>query len=250
MNMDKSPEIAPAAQSPCAGCHEEFSTSAMKDVGNHLFCGACFQNLMTPQAAPQPSPSLSGVLEVEKAPAKDGCLLCGLAMPDGPAVRIGALGLCGSCHQGLTLQPVEAQASTSSFTPPEPAEPEESQPSYTPGSAHTTCTGCRRSMPGPGSYKEIAGGLYCPECFYSGKAPSAETEDSAQSSEPDSLATHESRDGSCESCTRVPASSSLTPVEGFLICEACLSTEPKLALAIARARHTKRLEDIAQDLIT
>jgi hypothetical protein len=37
-------------------------------------------------------------------------------------------------------------------------------------------------------------------------------------------------------------------VEGFAICQACLTTDPKLALWIARARHQKRLQRIKSEI--
>ncbi len=252
--MDQSSDNDQPPQTSCAGCQGVFEASTMSDVGNHLFCKACFDNLLEPKEEPKPATTsaapTTGHLTVEPAPAEPGCLLCSAPMPNGPAARIGTLGLCQSCHEGLTLDPPEETSE-----PTEPTSPEEDAPPagphYTPGSTTTHCTGCGRPMPGPGSFTEQGGGAYCPECVYSGKATTEATsvaEAPLASPAPSPVASAERPNG-CESCMRAFTQTNLEPTEGFWLCVACSSSNPKLALAIARARHSKKLESIAHELV-
>jgi hypothetical protein len=50
--------------------------------------------------------------------------------------------------------------------------------------------------------------------------------------------------GECDSCGKSVSLGRLEVRGGFSLCRACLSTDPDLALEIARGRHRKRLEEL------
>jgi hypothetical protein len=52
----------------------------------------------------------------------------------------------------------------------------------------------------------------------------------------------------CESCGKEVAEDKLQTVEGFAICQACLSSDAELAVHLARARHQKRLQRLKDKL--
>jgi len=103
----------------------------------------------------------------------------------------------------------------------------------------------------------VDGQPFCPDCFArlpveeSGSPSQAAHAESPVSGEPRSQ-TPVSAGGdallTCESCGRAVAPSRLKSVEGFMICSACLATDPSLAVDIARTRHKKRLEDVRKNL--
>ena len=256
--MDKSPDTS---LSLCAGCPESFERQAMNDVGGRLFCAPCFQALLNPEAkldapaqVPEPPALVFESLISEPQSTDARCLLCSALMPDGPAKKIGGVGLCEACYQGLTLEPIEPATRKRESREEESVALEQvnesprAEPRYTPGSGRTPCTGCGRIMPGPGSYQEISGGRYCPECVYGGKVPQE------AASSPDIVAEEKqakppSGISKCDSCERALSKTTYEVIDGFAICTACMTTEPELALAIAKARHTRRLQDQAKTIL-
>jgi RNA polymerase-binding transcription factor DksA len=52
----------------------------------------------------------------------------------------------------------------------------------------------------------------------------------------------------CESCGKDVPEDQLQTVEGFAICQACLSADDELAVHLARARHQKRLQRLKDKL--
>jgi hypothetical protein len=52
----------------------------------------------------------------------------------------------------------------------------------------------------------------------------------------------------CESCGKKVPEDQLQTVEGFTICQACLSSDAELAVRLARARHEKRLQRLKDEM--
>ena len=105
---------------------------------------------------------------------------------------------------------------------------------------------------------------YCPDCYYSlpeevrqaaeeaqavamaGEEAEA-VEVSAEEAIPTEVHELETPEG-CESCGKKLAEHHLQRVEGFAICQACLSSDAELAVHLARARHQKRLQRLKDEL--
>ena len=239
----------------CAGCPESFEPEDLKDVGNHLFCATCFDNLLKPA----PSPDLAPLELIFETQSEDNepelvnsklCFVCREPMPDGPDTTLGGLGICLSCREGLTLhipedEPAAAEASV-------PMDEKPPGPMYTPGSTSIQFVACPKMMPGPGSYHEVDGAAYCAECFYAGKAEVASpvNADAAKPAMPvkQALGPTEGAGESCDACMRPLVQGEFDRISGFRICRACISSNQTLALAIARVRHERFLEKIAKDL--
>jgi len=115
----------------------------------------------------------------------------------------------------------------------------------TPGTGTEWCTGCRRPMPGPGSYQLFAGRPYCPACVATRTRKTAPIRVPSDALDDDDAASPDA----CEACRRAidPAAVSLT--QGFRLCGACLHSDPELALAIARSRHQRRLARAGRRLL-
>lgn len=89
-------------------------------------------------------------------------------------------------------------------------------------------------MPGPGSYRILAGEPYCPACvpFYSVLNLGAH---------PRHPAAPAATGATCD-CCGAPLDPGAEPDEGFRFCRACVTSDRELALGVARARHRRKLE--------
>lgn len=125
------------------------------------------------------------------------------------------------------------------------------------------CAGCGKMIPEGGS-KRVEEEPYCPDCYYGlpeevrqaaeeaqAAATAREEEETAQISQeepaPVELPEVEAPEG-CESCGKAVPEDKLQTVEGFSICQACLSSDAELAVHLARARHQKRLQRLREEL--
>ena len=240
----------------CAGCEGSFESSDLKDVGGHSFCAACFDNLLKPAPVSDAAPTelifeRPSKVQETAAIASDLCFVCQEPMPTGPDTTLGGLGICLACRQGLTL-PIPEEAPT----PVEQADPLEQEPpgpTYTPGSAAVQCAGCPKIMPGPGSYHEVEGAPYCPECFYAGKAQAASQTHVDTLKAPvqikEAAGPTAGAGERCDACMRSLVANEFDRISGFRICQACTSSHQDLALGIARVRHQRYLENIASGLV-
>ncbi len=236
----------------CAGCRESFESADLKDVGSHLFCATCFDNLLKPASVEQPAPLEltfeSSAQEGSSAhEAAELCFVCQESMPDGPHTNLGGLGICLSCREGLTLRVPEDESVTASQEAEVAAQPP--GPTYTPGSASCSCAGCGRMMPGPGSFHEVDGASFCPDCFYK-RAETAAVEDNTMAPAPaQGVAPATAGAGeSCDACLRPLVHGCFDLLSGFRICRACTSSNEALALGIARVRHERYLQELAKAL--
>ena len=110
---------------------------------------------------------------------------------------------------------------------------------FTPGAETRWCAGCERPMPGPGSYRVIAGEPYCPACvpFYSAMNLGARPRHPTPVAQPGGRAVG----AGCDCCgAALELGAELR--EGFRLCTACLTSDAELALSVARARHRRKLE--------
>jgi formylmethanofuran dehydrogenase subunit E len=125
------------------------------------------------------------------------------------------------------------------------------------------CAGCGRMIPEGGS-KQVDEEPYCPDCFY---ALPEEVRQAAEEAEAAAMAGEEGEAAEisreleapvepheleavpgCESCGKAVPEDKLQAVEGFAICQACLSADAELAVHLARARHQKRLQKLREEL--
>jgi hypothetical protein len=246
-------------ESTCSGCQEIKATADMKDVGSHLFCTPCFANLMSPEPKTEPEPepisfSFESALQGEPKSESERCFVCQQELPEDGQTKLGSIGVCQSCREGLTLPPPEPPAKKAPVVETEEVDP---GPMYTPGSASYECSACQRGMPGPGSFHEVDGAYYCPDCFYSGKAQpqpsqpqsSVQTPSSAEPV-PEFIGQTPGAGEKCDACMRPLVRHYFEILSGFSICRACTSSNQDLALTIARVRHKRHLEEIAQGLVT
>jgi hypothetical protein len=230
----------------CFGCGGDFERALLEDVGDQLFCRLCLGRLLrrveergadaAPSAA-SPSPvaaeASTKVVAIAPvtaaAPAEAPCFLCGGPLRGEAFVRLRGFAICNGCSRALAGEGPDgdgeagasevASASMIAATPePEPA---------TPGADTAWCDGCGRAMPGPGSYRVVEGRALCPACAaaQAARAPARRT----GAGDP------------CDACRRLTASEQLRPTRGFRLCLACLESDPELAIALAQARHRRRL---------
>jgi formylmethanofuran dehydrogenase subunit E len=200
------------------------------------------------------------------------CGLCGAEIDAEQERRLGIWSLCPNCHQALVSAAPDKQDSFDRTAQYEieakdrsTEETTEEAPIHlqvqTGFMKSVNCHSCGRRIPGGGS-RLVDGRPYCPDCYYVRSiredvdAPRPETTESPRSAHfPGKLAGAADPgeigagvEPRCESCDREVNRESLMQVEGFAICQACLTTDPKLALWIARARHQKRLQRIKSEI--
>jgi formylmethanofuran dehydrogenase subunit E len=125
------------------------------------------------------------------------------------------------------------------------------------------CSECGRRIPAGGS-KNVDDEPYCPDCYYGlpeEVRQAAEEAEAAAMAGEEAEAAEMSREieaapelpeietpEGCESCGKDVPEDQLQTVEGFAICQACLSADDELAVHLARARHQKRLQRLKDKL--
>jgi len=267
----------------CFQCGAPTAASGLTRVGDGEFCARCFGELLNAEAGPRaaaesPAPVPRREEPVPAAPARATCLVCERDMDGEPAVAFLGGEICAGCSAEMAA---ELRAAPPSSKPGEtqPAAPSsrkgapEPSPVFTPGSGVTTCAGCERPMPGPGSYRVLRGKPYCPGClpFFARLAPEVyEAEPASNASNAsgfaaagpalapppaappavaheNSLAARRRCVPECDCCRRgLDASAEVR--EGFELCSACLGSDAELALLVAQARHRRALERLRSKL--
>jgi hypothetical protein len=115
-----------------------------------------------------------------------------------------------------------------------------------------------------GGSKQVEEEPYCPDCFYAlpeevrqAAEEAAAATMAAEEAEPAEVSPEEEiprgiheleTPEGCESCGKAVPEDKLQTVEGFSICQACLSSDAELAVHLARARHQKRLQRLKDEL--
>lgn len=256
----------------CYQCGINTPEQRLASVGDGQFCPQCFELLFV--GAPDPlateaSPAPYGTEDGSPQPEGHGggascrCLVCEESADRRDSVEFLGRMLCAACvvEMNRELEAAErAEQSTSAADSRLDRTQEERGDSsiaasndaheagvvFTPGAQTVLCAGCERPMPGPGSYRVLAGNRYCPACvpFYARQEglPPAEV---VASQVP--VVTDDSSAESCDCCSR-PMRSTANEVWGFRLCSACFSSDAKLASAIASARHRRRLERLYRSL--
>ena len=253
----------------CRKCGNEISGDEYRMVAEWPFCLTCFERLLSKPAEPPPAAeAAASEPPVESAVAPPGeadstatpetlrCLLCEKEITDGRCERLASWVFCPTCFGTLVSLPDEEDEPAAPRSKKSPLVP----PTY---AAHKSCKGCGRRIPERAA-KEIDGEPYCPDC-YTAKARSVTVvpeiratvnvtggvarprASSSRSQDKGRAAPREAGKG-CESYGRDVAEAALQTVEGFAICQACLSTDADMALHLARKRHHLYLERLKTEL--
>jgi formylmethanofuran dehydrogenase subunit E len=260
----------------CKKCGKDIAGDEYQMVAEWPFCMECFHGLMEkpakkvepevgvePPAEPEPDKedvSVSVVFEQ----ARQRCTLCEKEIEGDQYKKVGIWMFCPDCYLDMTPRP----------KPPPPPEPEEEAVDEEEEAAmrarfrvkfmhRVKCSACGKMIPEGGS-KQVDEEPYCPDCFY---ALPEEVRQAAEEAQAAALAGEEAEavevspegaiprevreleapDG-CESCGKAVPKDKLQTVEGFAICQACLSSDAELAVHLARARHQKRLQRLRHEL--
>ena len=259
----------------CKKCGKDVSGEEYRMVAEWPFCMECFHGLMEKPAKKvepeveveppaEPEPEKEGVsVEVVFEQARKKCTLCEKEIEGDQYKKVGIWTFCPDCHLDMTPRQ----------KPPPPPEPEEEAVDEEEEAMkarfrikymhRVKCVGCGKMIPEGGS-KQVEAEPYCPDCYYAlpeevrqaaeeaaAAAMAGEEEETAEISQeepaPVELTEVEAPPG-CESCGKTVPEDKLKTVEGFAICQACLSSDAELAVHLARARHQKRLQRLKDEL--
>jgi len=256
----------------CKKCGKDVSGEEYRMVAEWPFCMECFQGLME-KAAKKVEPPAEKMVKPEKKEAavkvvfetaKRRCTLCEKEIEGDQYKKVGIWIFCPDCHVDMTPRP----------KPPPPPEPEEEAVDEEEEAAmrarfrikymhRVKCAGCGKMIPQGGS-KQVEEEPYCPDCYY---GLPEEVRQAAEEAQTAAMAGEESTPGEitqeepapaklpeveaaggCESCGKEVPEDKLQTVEGFVICQACLSSDAELAVHLARARHQKRLQRLKKEM--
>ena len=260
----------------CKKCGKDIAGEEHRMVAEWPFCMDCFQQLMEKpakkvepeveiEALAEPEPEKEDVsVEVVFEQEKQKCTLCGKETKGEQYKKVGIWTFCPECHLDMTPRP----------KPPPPPETEEEVVDEAEEAAlrarfrvkythRVKCAECGRMIPEGGS-KQVEEEPYCPDCYY---GLPEEVRQAAEEAEAAAMAGEEAEAAEispeieppmeppeleavpgCESCGKEVAEDKLQTVEGFAICQACLSADDELAVHLARARHQKRLQRLKDEL--
>jgi len=234
----------------CFGCGARIPPDLGEPVGDAMFCPACLGRMLrrvdergtsvtggparqapghagmngTVRAAGTSAGPDADRAPVASAPPADApCFVCGEPLGGDSVVELRGFAICPSCAHGLIGDDAAPEAAPhpkpDTAVTPGP-EPTPARIQVTPGSGTEWCSRCGRAMPGPGSYQLLDGRPHCAACV---------------------AARARAADAACDACTRIVTPSSLRETDGFQLCAACHASDPELAVALARARHQRRL---------
>lgn len=214
------PRVARVAEA-CLVCERSIRGDAAVSFLGGQICGACNAQMQRElRAAEGEAPADAGVASVAR-PAEDAAAADELARSRAAVTQRAPAGAAAQADDRATGQAPLA---------------------FTPGAQTRWCAGCERPMPGPGSYRVIAGEPYCPACvpFYSamnlGARPRHPT--------PVAPSTGSAGCDCCSAALELGAELS----EGFRFCKACFTSDAALALSVARARHRRKLEALRAEI--
>ncbi|HKE15792.1 MAG TPA: hypothetical protein VKB80_13040 [Kofleriaceae bacterium] len=238
----------------CFGCGGRFDRALVEEVGDALFCRLCVGRLLrrveerdgADRAAPRAQAGAAGAVS---APAADApCFLCGEPLEGEAFVRLRGFAICAGCSRAFAGDPAgeggesadgESAATAGGETPaPAAFTPDrerdhhgngESSHAGAPAAPIEWCAGCGRALPGPGSYRLLEGRPHCPDCVAA--RPVVRRPGAAAGGVE-----------ACDACRREVSAGALRTTSGFHLCLPCIDSDRELALAVARARHRRRLE--------
>lgn len=262
----------------CFGCG---AWDQLQEVGDTVFCRACLGRMLrrvderaesagggsAPRgiersepggegtdgaAGGRPPRPRAGRSPLAGTPTADApCFLCGDPLEGQGFVELRGFAICARCSRSLLGEqpaddgsgdpPINGRAFRASAgdaagladragddAAPAPG-PAAAAPIWTPGSTTEWCSRCGRPMPGPGSYVLIDGRPHCTACA------AARMRDGLRRGDPPAAVEV------CDACDRALGAGPVAETEGFRLCAACLHSDRDLAVALARARHQRRL---------
>lgn len=258
----------------CFGCGARPPTDPLEAVGDAVFCRACLGRMLRrvderraeppggrglggPDGTIERSPA--GRAPLARTPAPDApCFLCGEPLDGQGFVELRGFAICTRCSRSLLGDdpaaggdggpgdpPINGRAFHAGGPPGDAAAIEDrsrgddaadpatgaapfEQGTWTPGAGTEWCSRCGRPMPGPGSYVLIEGRPHCAACTAARVHDGLRRPDPAPAGE------------ECDACGRALAGP-VAETDGFRLCAACLHSDRELAVALARARHQRRL---------
>jgi formylmethanofuran dehydrogenase subunit E len=255
----------------CKKCGKDISGEEYRMVAEWPFCMECFHVLLE-KPAKKVEPPAEKVVKPEKKEAavevvfetaKRRCTLCEKEIFGDRYKKVGIWTFCPDCHVDMTPRP----------KPPPPPKPEEEAVDEEEEARkarfrikymhRVKCAACGRMIPEGGS-KQVDEEPYCPDCYYGlpeevrqaaeaaqAAAMAGEVAEGGEVSVEEAITREvhelETPEG-CESCGKKVPEDKLQTVEGFAICQACLSSDAELAVHLARARHQKRLQRLREEL--
>ena len=241
----------------CFGCG---ARDQLREVGDTVFCRACLGRMLRrvderAESAPRGiERSETGRAPLAATPTADApCFLCGEPLDGQGFVELRGFAICVRCSHSLLGEPPAddggsgdpeingrsfpaggagdpAALADRSDGEADPAQrPAAAAPVWTPGSGTEWCSRCGRPMPGPGSYVLIEGRPHCAACA------AARMHDGLRRGDPPPAVEV------CDACDRALGAGPAAETDGFRLCAACLHSDRGLAVALARARHQRRL---------
>ena len=246
----------------CKDCGKEIAGDEYRKVADWMFCLECFEKLMEPSEKKAETETADQAEPIEPLHiAKHVCQMCNKEIEIGQEKTIGVWTLCDHCHADLVFQPPKPAAPKDLPEEDDDALREETAgPDGLPSgrvkidmTKTIDCHGCGRPIREVAG-REVDGNLFCPECFYAMpeqividvkaelRHPEKTPDKAAPKESP--AATARKKEKKCESCERDLVEGNFDTVEGFVICRACLATDPDLAVNVARRRHQEYLQKL------
>lgn len=235
----------------CKKCGIDLSGKDFRMVAEWAFCPQCFEAIMKKTDAPaRESKQRTATVAAQKIKA---CPICEKRLQQDEGCELLGLIVCQSCYEQLVSLSAVASA------PPDDGKPHVKGPMDKEAVEQVSvdfqktiqCAGCGKDIPAMAG--KLAGDKsYCPDCYF--RLPKEEAAEASISLDVDSADSQTRKkessgsDSVCESCLRPVSTQVLHRIQGFAICEACISTDEEMSLKIARARHRKILERIGMEL--
>ena len=247
----------------CFGCGGHFEAALLEAVGDTVFCRACLGRLLRRvdvASSAKGTPAAPAAVPARTSPADPPCFVCGEPLDGDAFVELRGFAICARCSRSLVGEgqgededpPARGAAPADDEAAPVDDEADDDDPPApvraTPGTGTEWCSGCGRAMPGPGSYQLVDGRPTCAACVAARPAPPRGRRSSSSASagtKPPPAAAPDA----CDACRRAVAPGELRATRGFHLCAACLESDPELALALAQARHRRRLERAGRRLL-
>jgi len=220
----------------CFGCGGSFDRALLEEVGDALFCRLCVGRLLrrVEERGGADGAGARAPASAVGAPAADApCFLCGEPLEGEAFVRLRGFAICAGCSRALAGDPIDEDGAPAAAAPDGDGDDDDRtgdrDRTGPPAAATEWCAGCDRALPGPGSYRLLEGRPHCPDCVAAHKLTRLRS---------GAIAVAEP----CDACRREVDDGALRATRGFRLCLACIESDRELALALARARHRRRLE--------
>ena len=227
----------------CRACGRDLSGAEHRMVAEWPFCLDCFERLLK-RPEPTPTDRAPAHARVSPSPAPQTgplCIVCGRDVAGRDHVSLGPLVVCAECVEGLGTPSTEEETDEAQVRD-EPREKVAAEPRR-----YVNCTACGRRIPEGGS-KSSGDQRYCPDCYRALPVPEDASGASEEPRDDGSAGLSAEATQQCECCQRSLHPGAYAVQEGFVLCQACLSTDHGAAIDIARARHLKRMLALKEDL--